>query len=90
MKYVSALTLLGLLTTAFAGPALADRAPTAEEKTGIETKLKTLGYMSWGEVEFDTDTNQWDVNNAMASDHKQYDLKLNAQTLDVISKEIDN
>lgn len=90
MKTALTLVLFGAVTTAFATPAFADRAPTVDEKTQIEAKLKTLGFMSWGEVEFDTDSAQWDVNNAMASDHKQYDLKLNAQTLDVISKEIDN
>lgn len=70
--------------------ALADRKPTLDERSRIETKLKELGYTSWDEIEFDEERNVWEVDDARAADGKDYDLKLNPQTLDVTSRRLDD
>lgn len=71
-------------------PALADRKPTLEEQSRIETKLKELGYTSWDEIEFDEERNAWEVDDARTADGRDYDLKLNPQTLDVISRKLED
>lgn len=83
-----------ILSTALASmamtSALADRKPTLEERTRIETKLKELGYTSWDEIELEEDRNVWEVEDARAADGKKYDLKLNPQTLEVTSRKLDD
>lgn len=71
-------------------PALADRKPTLEERSRIETKLKELGYTSWDEIEFDDKRNAWEVDDARMADGRDYDLKLNPQTLDIISRKLED
>lgn len=61
-------------------PALADRKPTLEVRSRIETKLKELGYTSWDEIEFDDERNAWEVDDARTADGRDYDLK--AQSAD--------
>src|SRR3546814_14676589 len=61
--------------------ALADRAPTDEERSSIETALRAEGYTSWEEIEFDDDDDDaddrvWEVDDARGSDGVEYDLKL--------------
>lgn len=70
--------------------ALSDRKPTLEERSRIETKLKELGYTSWDEIEFDEERNVWEINDARVADGRDYDLKLNPQTLDVISRKLED
>ena len=71
-------------------PTLADRKPTLEERSRIETKLKELGYTSWDEIEFDDERNAWEVDDARMADGRDYDLKLNPQTLDVVSRKLED
>lgn len=84
--------VLGAFIATFAatGIALADRKPTLEERARIETKLKELGYTSWDEIEFDEKRNQWEIDDARAADGKDYDLKLNPQSLDAVSRKLDD
>lgn len=61
--------------------AFADRAPTDEERSSIESALKAEGYTSWEEIEFDDDDDDaddqvWEVDDARGSDGVEYDLKL--------------
>lgn len=61
--------------------ALADRAPTAEERSAIEAALQAEGFTSWEEIEFDdddddTDDRLWEVDDARGADGVEYDLKL--------------
>src|SRR3546814_18113630 len=64
--------------------ALADRAPTDEERSSIETALRAEGYTSWEEIEFDDDDDDaddrvWEVGEARGSDGVGYDLKLGSE-----------
>lgn len=83
-----------ILSAAFASiavaPGLADRKPTLEERSRIELKLKELGYTSWDDIEFDEERNAWEIDDAHTADGKDYDLKLNPQTLDVISRKLED
>ena len=67
--------------------ALADRAPTAEERTRIENALRGLGFTRWEEIELDDGV--WEVDDAIGSDGQEYDLKLHPETLAVIKQERD-
>jgi len=84
------LVLSAALASIVVTTALADRKPTLEERSRIETKLKDLGYTSWDEIEFDDERNVWEVDDARTADSQEYDLKLNPQTLDVISRKLED
>jgi Peptidase propeptide and YPEB domain len=57
----------------YSGQALADRPPTAEERSRIEDMLRREGFTNWGIIEFDDGL--WDVDDALAPDGRTYDLK---------------
>ena len=67
--------------------ALADRAPTPEERTRIENALRGLGFTSWEEIEFDDGV--WEVDDAIGQDGQEYDLKLDPETLAIIKQKRD-
>jgi Peptidase propeptide and YPEB domain len=71
----------------FPGQVLADRAPRPEERSRIETMLRNEGYTHWGKIELDDDDDVWEVDNAYASDGHRYDLKLDPDTLAIITRE---
>ncbi|MBR2536621.1 MAG: PepSY domain-containing protein [Hyphomicrobium sp.] len=76
------------ILTASSAAVLADgRAPTAEEKATIETALKGQGFSTWGKIEFDD--GKWEIDNAMHSDGKTYDVDLAKADLAVLKKELD-
>jgi hypothetical protein len=58
-------------------PALADRAPTADELARLEEVLHAAGYRSWEEIEWDDD-GHWEVDDAVDADGREWDLKLDA------------
>jgi hypothetical protein len=73
--------------------ALADRAPTEEERSSIERVLQNEGYTSWEEIEFDDDDDDaddqvWEVDDARGADGVEYDLKLD-QDYRIIQRERD-
>jgi hypothetical protein len=73
---------------AFAVPAAAyadDRKPEGAELAAITEALNAQGYSSWDEIEWSHD--MWDVNDAEYSDGKDYDLTLDPNTLQVVTKE---
>ena len=75
---------------AFTTSALADRDPTAEEKTKIEAKLKELGFVSWDEIELEEGGSKgsyWEVDDAIKADKSRFDLKLSTNDLSVIGLE---
>lgn len=84
------LVLSAVLASIAVTPALSDRKPTLEERSRIETRLKELGYTSWDGIEFDEERNAWEVDDARMADGRDYDLKLNPQTLDIISRKLDD
>jgi hypothetical protein len=67
-----------------AGPAFADRKPTPDERSRIESRLKELGFTSWDEIELEDDSSAWEVDDARTGDGQEYDLKLHPETLDVL------
>ena len=71
------------------GNVLADRAPTPQERSRIETMLRNEGFTRWGKIELD-DEDVWEVDDAHASDGRTYDLKLHPDTLAIIGREPDD
>ena len=55
-------------------PALADRPVTAEERAKLEAALKAQGCTG-GEMEYDEDDRQFEVDDAVCADGRKYDLK---------------
>ncbi|AMK23161.1 hypothetical protein K426_11095 [Sphingobium sp. TKS] len=75
-----------------ATPALADRAPTAQERTAIEAVLKANGFASWEEIELDDDGPRWEVDDARTTNRAagKFDLKLTPETLQIVKRERDD
>jgi len=65
-------------------PALADRAPTPEERTRIEAAVREAGYRSWEEIELDDGL--WEVDDAVDAEGKQWDLKLDPKTMAIVKR----
>jgi hypothetical protein len=66
------------------GQVLADRAPSPEERSRIETTLRNEGFTRWGKIELDDEDNLWEIDDAYTSDGRKYDLKLNPDTFAII------
>ena len=82
--------VLGLVLAAgmlWPGQVLADRAPSPEERSRIETMLRTEGFTRWGKIELDDDDDVWEIDDAHASDGHRYDLRLHPDTLEIITRE---
>jgi hypothetical protein len=89
MISIRSLMMSAVVLSAFAGTAMsADRAPTPEEQTRIEAALKSAGYSSWKKIELD-DGKVWEIDDAVHSDGKTYDLELDPSSLAVIKKSLD-
>jgi hypothetical protein len=71
----------------FPGQVLAERAPHPGERSRIETMLRNEGYTHWGKIEFDDNDEVWEVDNAYASDGHRYDLRLDPDTLRIMTRE---
>lgn len=81
----SIITIAGVATAVLlATPALADRQPTAAERTAIEQALRDAGYTSWEEVELDDDGPVWEIDDARRADGGRWDLKLAPNTYTVV------
>lgn len=83
--------LVGTLAIGMAAtPALADdRPPTADERAAIEQVLTDGGFVGWDEIEFDDD-GYWEVDDARTSDGRQYDLKLAAETYEILERDLED
>ena len=53
------------------GQVLADRAPSPEERSRIETTLRNEGFTRWGKIELDDDDDVWEIDDAYASDGRR-------------------
>lgn len=62
-----------------------ERMPTSDELAKIEKVLKSAGYVSWDEIELER--GGWEIDDARDADGNQYDLMLNPDTLEIISKQ---
>jgi hypothetical protein len=72
------------------GQALADRAPTPEERSRIETVLRNEGFTDWGAIALDDDDDVWEVDDAYTSNGRKYALKLHPGTFAIIQREPDD
>lgn len=76
---------------AVAMPAFAaDRAPDAKETAALKQRMAALGYVSWEEIELDSDGPYWDIDDARKADGKRYDVRLAPGTLKVLRATIDD
>jgi hypothetical protein len=71
----------------FSRQVLADRAPSPEERSRIETTLRNEGFTDWGKIELDDEDDVWEIDDAYASDGHRYDLMLHPDTLAIIARE---
>ena len=69
------------------GQVLADRLPSPEERSSIETLLRDAGFQQWGKIELNEDDDFWEVEDAYDSEGHKYDLKLHLETLTIIKGE---
>ena len=74
-----------LLLAPFAAEA---RDPTPEQRTRIEAALREQGYTAWDDIDIERD-GRIEVDDARGADGKEYDLKLDPQTLRVVEREED-
>jgi hypothetical protein len=82
---VAAITLaFGLVA---ASDAFADRAPTPEERSRIESVLRAEGFQRWDDIELDDGV--WEVDDAVGPDGREYDLKLDPNTFAIIERKPD-
>jgi Peptidase propeptide and YPEB domain len=82
----SVLGLVVAAATLLPGQVLADRPPSPEERSRIETLLRNQGFTRWGKIELD-DEDVWEIDDAHASDGHRYDLRLHPDTLEIITRE---
>jgi Peptidase propeptide and YPEB domain len=75
------LVAAGMLSS---GQVLADRPPTPQERSRIETMLRQEGFTHWGKIELNDEIGVWEVDGAYASDGRRYDLNLDPETLAII------
>ena len=71
----------------FPAQVLADRTPSPQERSRIETMLRNEGFTRWGKIELDDDDDVWEIDDALASDGHRYDLRLHPDTLEIIARE---
>lgn len=67
-----------------ASPAKADREPTPEERTRIETVLRAAGFQRWEEIELDDGL--WEVDDAIDAADKEWDLKLDPTSMAIVKR----
>ncbi len=83
-----ALAVAAALALYAANPAHADRDPTPEERTAVESQLRSLGFTSWEKIEWDDD-GYWEIDDAVGTDGKEYDVHLAPDTFEVLKQELD-
>ncbi|MDO9707308.1 PepSY domain-containing protein [Paracraurococcus lichenis] len=66
----------------------AERGGTVEDRARVEAALRRLGYVRWDEIEMEDGA--WEVDDARDAEGREWDLKLRADTLEVISRERDD
>ena len=72
------------------GQVFADRPPSPEERSRIETMLRNEGFVRWGHIELDDEGDLWGVYDAYVPDGRKYALKLHPDTLAIIQSEPDD
>ncbi|MFG5117899.1 PepSY domain-containing protein [Methylorubrum sp. POS3] len=67
------------------GPALADEKLPPEQQTKVEDILKKEGFTKWKEIELDD--GMIEVDDAIDANGKQFDLKLDPKTFEIVKRE---
>jgi len=78
--------LLSALVALVPQSARADRKPTSEERSVIERVLRSQGYQRWGDIEIEDNGRIWEIDAALARNGRRYDLKMSAETFEVIGR----
>lgn len=87
-RFLFRLFLAASIAAVAATAAMADdRPPTTAERAAIEAFLRAQGYSSWEEMELDDGV--WEVDDAVASDGKKYDLTLSVSPLAITKRDED-
>jgi hypothetical protein len=86
-RSLGTLTLASILVVTAAVRASADDEPGPEDLARITEALKRAGFHSFEGVEFDDGV--WEVDDAVGSDGREYDLELDPQTLEIVRREAD-
>lgn len=87
-RFLFRLFLAAAIATVAATVAMADdRPPTTAERAAIEAFLRAQGYSSWEEIELDDGV--WEIDDAVASDGKKYDLTLSVSPLAITKRDED-
>jgi len=60
-------------------------AASSPDKAKVEAALKAQGFTKWESIVWDKGT--WEVDDAIDATGKHFDLKIDAKTLKIISKE---
>jgi uncharacterized membrane protein YkoI len=89
MRSFSVLLLSPLAAIFLGSAAQADRLPDAQERAAIEQVLLDAGYTRWDEIELDDNGSVWDVDDAIGPDGREYDVDLDADTLEIVSERPD-
>ena len=71
---MSLMGLVGVALLSLTASALADRPVTNDERAKLEAALKAQGCTG-GEMEYDEDDRQFEVDDAVCADGRKYDLK---------------
>ena len=72
------------LTLASGGAALADEKLPADQQAKVEEMLKKEGFTKWDEIELDD--GMIEVDDATDANGKQFDLKLDPKTLEIVKR----
>ena len=73
-----------VLTLASYGAALADEKLPADQQTKVEEMLRKEGFTKWDEIELDD--GMIEVDDATDANGKQFDLKLDPKTLEIVKR----
>ena len=71
---MSLMGLVGVALLSLTASALADRPVTNDERAKLEAAMKAQGCTG-GEMEYDEDDRQFEVDDAVCADGRKYDLK---------------
>jgi hypothetical protein len=72
------------IATGFAGTALADEKLPPEQQAKVEAQLKQEGFTKWKKIELDD--GMIEVDDAIDASGKQFDLKLDPQSLAIVKR----
>lgn len=77
-----AAALLGVAL--LSGPALADEKLPPDQQAKVEAVLRQEGFTKWDEIELDD--GMIEVDDAIDANGKQFDLKLDPKTLEIVKR----